>query len=215
MSAELAQPRQDRASRSQAGDPPAYRWRTVDIIVASVIAAVFGLIYWGWDTASTGMSAAFTWFPPSAGIIAGVWWMAGVLGGLVIRKPGAAIYTETLAALFSALVAVQWSGTSIVVYGLIQGLGAEIAFLLVRYRSFRLPVALLAGALAGLAEAVLDLWIYSYYPEFSSAWQLAYIGVLVLSGLVIAGAVSWLLVRALATTGVLAPFGSGREQRLV
>ncbi|MGI8868122.1 MAG: ECF transporter S component [Mycobacteriales bacterium] len=203
----------DRSGISRA--PASYRWRTVDIIVASVIAAVFGLLYWGWDNASTAMGAAFTWFPPSAGIIAGVWWMAGVLGGLVIRKPGAAIYTETLAAIFSALVAVQWSGTSIVVYGVIQGLGAEIAFLLVRYRSFRLPVALLAGALSGVAEAVLDLWIYTYYPAFGTDWQIAYVGILVLSGLIIAGLISWAIVRSLAATGVLAPFASGREQKLV
>lgn len=208
---QLASPARD----ASPGAAQHYRWRTVDIIVASVIAAVFGLIYWGWDNASTAMGAAFTWFPPSAGVIAGVWWMAGVIGGLVIRKPGAAIYTETLAAIFSALVAVQWSGTSIVVYGLIQGLGAELAFLLVRYRSFRLPVALLAGFGAAIAEGVLDLWIYDYYPNFGTGWQLAYLGVLALSGVVIAGFVSWLIVRSLAATGVLSPFASGREQKLV
>ena len=35
------------------------------------------------------------------------------------------------------------------------------------------------------------------------------------SSLVVAGVGSWLLVRALARTGVLAPFPSGRDQQLV
>lgn len=195
--------------------PPSYRWRTVDIIVASVIAAVFGAVYWGWDNASAALTAAFTWFPPSAGIIAGVWWMSGVVGALVIRKPGAAIYTEALAGLFSALIAVQWSSSSIIVYGIVQGLGAELAFAAIRYRSFRLPVAVAAGALSALAEGVLDLWIYRYYPEFSPGWQLAYLGVLLLSGVVIAGWVCWAITRGLAATGVLAPFGSGRQQKSI
>ena len=34
-----------------------------------------------------------------------------------------------------------------------------------------------------------------------------------MSGAVIAGALGWALVRALARTGVLAPFAAGREQR--
>jgi energy-coupling factor transport system substrate-specific component len=35
------------------------------------------------------------------------------------------------------------------------------------------------------------------------------------SSLVVAGLGSWVLVRALAKTGVLAPFASGRDQALV
>ncbi len=37
----------------------------------------------------------------------------------------------------------------------------------------------------------------------------------VISSAVVAGLGSWLVVRALAQTGVLAPFASGRSQRLV
>ena len=43
----------------------------------------------------------------------GVWLMPAVLGALVIRKRGAAIYTELVAATVSALLGVSW-GLSVV-----------------------------------------------------------------------------------------------------
>lgn len=187
------------------------RWRTVDIVVASAIAVVFGVVFWAWDNLWSVLTVAV----PAKAVLYGVWVMAGVLGGLVVRKPGAALYTEFLAGLFSALVAVTWSGSSIIVYGLLQGAAAELGFLLLRYRRWNLPAALLSGLLAGAMAAVLDLWIYRYYPGFSSGWQIGYLAVVTASGLVIAGGFSWVLVRALAATGVLSPFVSGRQQRLV
>jgi len=194
--------------------PPAYRWRTVDIIVASVIAAAFGVVYWGWGNIWGG-SHVFDAFPQAAGIVNALWVMAGPLGALIIRKPGAALYTELVAACFEAFVSSQWGPMSIVVYGLVQGLGAELVFLAFTYRVWRLPVALLAGAVAGFAEGILDLWIYKYFPEWSSGQKLAYWSATTVGGLLIAGAASWALVRSLAATGALSPFASGREQKLV
>lgn len=187
------------------------RWRTVDIVVASAIAVVFGVVFWAWDNLWSVLTVAV----PAKALLYGVWVMAGVVGALVVRKPGAALYTEFLAGLFSALVAVSWSGSSIIVYGLLQGAAAEVAFLLMRYRRWTLPTALLSGVLAGAMAAVLDLWIYRYYEGFSYGWQVSYLVVVAASGLVIAGGLSWALVRALAATGVLSPFASGRTQRLV
>ena len=48
-----------------------------------------------------------------------------------------------------------------------QGLGAELVFALFLYRNWRLPVALLAGAGAGLAMAVNDLvlWYAGAAPD--------------------------------------------------
>ena len=46
--------------------------------------------------------------PGLQGLLAGPWLVAGVLGALIIRKPGAALYTELVAAVISALVGNQW-----------------------------------------------------------------------------------------------------------
>ena len=187
-------------------------WRIVDVVVASAVAVAFGVVFWAWGTLWQTASPAFAAFPPAQGFMYGVWLAPGVLGALIIRKRGAAVYTELLAAIVSALLGVAW-GLNVIAYGLIEGAAAELVFAFVLYKSWRLPVALAAGATAGAAAALLDLAFY--YPQWSADWQLAYGGLLVASSTVIAGLGSWLVVRALARTGVLAPFASGRDQSRV
>jgi energy-coupling factor transport system permease protein len=187
-------------------------WRTVDIVVASVIAVAFGVVFWAWGQLWNSTQAAFAGFPPAQGFMYGVWLLPGVLGALVIRKPGAAIYTELVASIVSAVLGVPW-GLQVVLYGLVEGAAPELVFAFTLYRSWRLPTAVLAGAAAGAAAAMLDIVLY--YPTWSGAWQLAYTGLLVVSSALVAGVGAWLLVRALARTGVLASLRSGREQATI
>ena len=189
--------------------PAPRRWRTVDIVVASSIAVAFGVVFWAWGQLWNTTGAAFAAFPPAQGFMYGVWLVPGVLGALVIRKPGAAIYTMVVASFVSALLGTPW-GLQVVVYGLVEGAAPELVFAFLAYTSWRLPTAVVAGAAAGAAAALLDLVLY--YPKWSGAWQLTYTGLVAGSSAVIAGVGAWLLVRALAGTGVLAPFPSGREQ---
>jgi energy-coupling factor transport system substrate-specific component len=188
------------------------RWRTVDIVVASSIAVAFGVVFWAWGQLWNTTTAAFAGFPPAQGVMYGMWLLPGVLGALIIRKPGAAIYTMVVASLVSALLGTPW-GLQVVVYGLVEGAAPELVFAFLAYTSWRLPTAIAAGAVAGASAALLD--IVFYYPDWSGTWQLTYTAVLMLSSAVIAGVGGWLLVRALAGTGVLAPFAAGREQASV
>lgn len=185
------------------------RWRVVDIVVASVIAVASGVIFWAWGQAYSPIAAPIeAVLPGFQGILNGPWLFAGVLGALVIRKPGAAIFTELVAAVVSALIGTQW-GFMTLVSGLVQGLGVEIVVAAFLYANWRLYVALLAGAGAGLAESVLDL-LYSY-PGAKASFAIAYTVSTTISGIVVAGLLSWLLVRALARTGALSRFAAGRE----
>ena len=86
----------------------------------------------------------------------GVWLLPGVLGALIIRKPGAAIYTELVASIISAFLGTAW-GLQVVLYGLVEGAAPELVFAFLLYRSWKLPAALAAGAAAGVAAALLDL----------------------------------------------------------
>ncbi|MFY1672612.1 ECF transporter S component [Plantactinospora sp. WMMB334] len=189
------------------------RWRTVDIVVASVIAVAFGVIFWAWNVVWSATEGAFAFFPPAQAAIYGIWLVPGVLGGLVIRKPGAALYCEFVAAVVSVLLGSQW-GTIAIIQGLAQGVAAEAAFAAVRYRSFRLPVAVGSGLLAGLAAAVFDQ--IRYYSEFDVAsFRVPVFLITVLSSAVVAGAGGWALTRSLAQTGVLDRFPAGRERTAV
>jgi len=180
---------------------PKSTWRVVDIVVASVLSVAVGVIFWLWS-AGYGVIAAFTVaFPPLAGLYGGGWLIAGVIGALVIRKPGAALYCELVAAIVEALLGSSF-GFTVLLSGLVQGLGAEVAFAAFRYRRFTLPVALLAGALAGVAMGINDSLVYNVVWDFP--WKLVYTVFGAISGAVLAGLLSWLAVRGLARTGALA-----------
>ncbi|MBP3976567.1 ECF transporter S component [Microbacterium sp. BLY] len=189
------------------------RWRIVDIVVASVLGVAAGLIFLAWNVGYLGPKALLEpLLPGLQGLLDGPWLFAGVLGGLIIRKAGAAIYVETLAAVVSALVGNQWGGFLTIEAGLVQGLGAELIFLLFFYRRWSLPVAILAGAGAALAGSINNLILW--YAGSGPAFTVIYLVSAVVSGAVIAGALSWVLARGIAATGALDRFGSGREARV-
>lgn len=183
-------------------------WRVVDIVVAAVLAVAFGVVFQVWNFLWTAAGPAFTAMPPLQGFMYGVWLLPAVLVPLVIRRPGAALVAELVAATVSALIGAQW-GLLTVAYGLVQGGAAELVFALGLYRSWNLVTAVLAGAAAGAAAAILDLIFF--YPEWAIEWKLLFAALVIPSAAIIAGLGSWLLVRALAATGALSDFPSGRE----
>ncbi|MEU7760131.1 MULTISPECIES: ECF transporter S component [Micromonospora] len=189
------------------------RWRTIDIVVASVIAVAFGVVFWAWGLLWSATDAAFAFFPPAQAVLYGVWLIPAVLAGLIIRKPGAALYCETVAAIISALLGSQWASI-VILQGLMQGIGAELAFAAFRYRSFRLPVAVLAGALTGLGAAIFDFVYWNKAFDFAS-YRLPYALITIVSATIVAGLGAHVLTRALANTGVLDRFPAGRDRALV
>ena len=113
-----------------------YSWRVVDIVVASVIGVAAGLVFWLWGQAWPVLDTALAFTPGLSGLLAGGWLFAGVLGGLIIRKPGAALYTEIVAAVVSMAIGTQWGFTTLI-WGVVQGLGAEVAERIVAVRAER------------------------------------------------------------------------------
>jgi energy-coupling factor transport system substrate-specific component len=198
----MAEPR---ASRSSS-------WRTVDIVVTAVIAVAFGVVFWAWNALWAATGPAFAALPPAQYTISGVWLIPAVLGGLVIRKPGAALFCEILAAVVSMLIGSQW-GLDTLVSGIVQGAGAEIVFLLFGYRSWSLFTAVLAGVASAAAAWVHDMLVY--YPDLGIGGWAVFAPFYLASAAVIAGVGSYYLTRSLAQTGVLAPFSSGGVQRRV
>ncbi|WP_308289282.1 ECF transporter S component [Mumia sp. zg.B17] len=185
------------------------RYRTIDLVTVAMLGVAIGVVFWGWNQLFAVVSGtALFAYPPSSGLISGVWLIGGVIGGLVVRRPGAAVGTEVVAAVVSGLLGNQW-GMSVLVSGLIQGLGVELVFALFLYRRWGVVVAAAGGALAGAFEAVYE-W-YAYYADWAFGYQLVYLVFLAVSGALVAGVGGWLLVRALAKTGALDAFGAGRE----
>jgi len=189
-----------------------WTWRTVDIVVAAAIAIAFGVVFWAWNQLWAAVTPVFVAIPAAQNILYGVWLVPAVLGGLIIRKPGAALFTELVAASVSAILGSQW-GLDTLVSGALQGIGAEIVFLLVGYRRWTIAVALIAAVGTAIAAWIHDTPLY--YADIGLGPQLVILAFMVASAIVIAGIGSWLLMRSLVQTGVLAQFPAGRAQQRV
>jgi energy-coupling factor transport system permease protein len=191
---------------------PLMGWRGVDLITAAMLAVAFGVMFWGFDTfIYPVLNAATTGFPPAGELMLGVWLLPAVVGALVIRRPGAALFTELVAANIELYLGNKW-GAAVLLSAVLQGLGVELAVALFRHRRFGVVVAVLGGVLAATFEIVFYEW-HSYVAEYSTAWKVIYLVCGMVSGAVIAGVGGWALVRGLAGTGALNAFPPGQEVR--
>ena len=93
------------------------KWRVVDIVVAAIIAVASGVIFWGWDIVCTAPLALFEAVTPGfEGLLNAFWLFAGPLAAIIVRKPGAALFAETLAAALELTMGNQWGvGGSLIV----------------------------------------------------------------------------------------------------
>ena len=184
------------------------RYRTVDLLVTVLIGAAFGVAFLGYGQLYTLIGPLTAAFKPAEGLLAGLWFLPAMLAGLIVRKPGAALLAELIAAVMSMLLGSQW-GWGTAVSGLMQGGGVELAFLLTRYRRFTLPVAMLGGVLAALLE-----WGWeklAYYQEMSWAFSGTMLAFFLLSGALLCGVLGWAATRALVATGAVDSLAAGRE----
>lgn len=187
-------------------------WRIVDIVVAAAVAVAFGAVFLAWNTAYAATAPAFAFLPPIQGIMYGIWLLPAVLIGLIVRRPGAALFGGLVSAAVSVLLGSPY-GVDALVSGAIQGAGAELGFAIALYRRWTLPVAILAGALAGLFAVIHDVIVY--FPDTGVEFWAVFAAATIASGAIVAGLGAWLLLRALVGTGVLRDFAAGRDQREV
>ncbi len=185
------------------------RWRTVDLITTVMLGVAFGVIFIGWAQIGNLATPIFTALPPLSGLLNGIYWLPAVVAMVIIRRPGAALLAELIAASVEPLLGSQW-GLSTLVSGLIQGAGVELGFLLFAYRRWGAWPAVVGGLLAGLFETPYD-W-KSYYTEWTAGYAGIYGVAQMISGVILAGLLGLALAKALAATGALAPFPIARER---
>jgi energy-coupling factor transport system substrate-specific component len=182
------------------------RWRTVDIVVTAALGVMFGVVFTAWNVVFNTVAAPA--FAPPLYVLSGVWLIPAVLAPLVVRLPGAALLAETMAAAVSLLLGSPY-GLDTIFSGVVQGAGAELVFALALYRRWTMPMAILAGCGAAIGMWFHDMTIY--FAGVDLTVQLTYGAFMLLSGALVAGLGSWVLVRLLRPTGVLAAFPSGQD----
>lgn len=184
-------------------------WRTIELITATFTGVVFGVAYWGWSSLYSVVSGPVAGvFGSLQGILGGPWLIAGVVAGLVVRRPGAALISELLAAIVEALLGNQW-GWATLISGALQGLGVEVALAIFVWKRFGPAVAMLGGALAALFEFAYE-W-HAYWQGTSAGFKAGYAVLFMLSGALVAGLGGWALTRGLARSGAIDALPAGRD----
>ena len=183
---------------------PDTRWRTRDIVVAAVIGVAFGVVFWVWGLAWSGpIDLAFAFAPALKDLGYAVWLIPAVLAPLIIRKPGAALFAEMVAAGVSAILGSQW-GVDTLLSGFVQGAAAELVFAFTLYSIWTFPV-LAVAAVASAAAAWIHDWAI-WYPTVDVGVQLVRGLLMAISAIVIVAGGSLALHRSLKRAGVLEGF---------
>ena len=179
--------------------PSSGAWRTRDIVVVAVIAVAFGVFFWAFGFVWSALAP----LGPLQNILYGAWLLPAIVAPLIVRKPGAALFAEVVAAGLSALLGSQWSIDTLV-SGVLQGGAAELVFLAFRYRNWSLPVVALASLAAMAAAFVHDTVVY--FATYDTAALAAIAVFMAISGLLILPLVATGLVNALRRSGALEGF---------
>ena len=189
--------------------PERRSWRTQDVVLVAVLAVVFGFLYMQWLPlwvaarafgAQVGQEALF-----------GFWLTGGVLAAYIVRRPGAALVGEFLAA-FAEVLFGAVAGTPLLITGIMQGLGAEVVFGARRWRDFSLVTVVAGGAVTALVALPWN-WYRLGYFELDAGYLIVLALVRIGSGALLGGLLPKLLGDALADTGALANFALGRSRQ--
>lgn len=186
-------------------------WTTRDIVVTSTLAIAIGILWVGWTwvwNLGQGIPVIGLYF---GDFLNGFWMIGGVLVAYIIRKPGAAIAGEMIAAI-TEIPLTPWGALVPVILGLLQGAGAEAVFAATRYRSFSVITLCVAGIVAHLFGMLYSFWV-SGYGAFEIQVIVLLIVVRIISGAVLAGIPAKLVGDALVPTGVLDGFAIARERQ--
>ncbi|HEY8199082.1 MAG TPA: ECF transporter S component [Candidatus Limnocylindrales bacterium] len=178
-------------------DPPVdARWQTRDILVVAVIAVAFGVFFWAFGLVWAGLAV----LGPAQSVLYAGWLLPAIVAPLLVRKPGAAVFAELVAAFVSMFLGSQWAVDTLV-SGLLQGAAAELVFAATRYRRYDLPVVV-AASVAATAAAFVHDWAV-YYREYAPEALLAIAIAMAISGAIVLPLAAVAIERAVRRSGAL------------
>ena len=141
----------------------------------------------------------------------GFWFVASIVAAAIIRRPGAALISEVLAAGVEILLGSP-GGLILLLSGAVQGAGAEAVFALTRWRNYSLPVLMSAGAGAAVFSFVYT-WVRFNYGTHQPGLLIGMFALRLLSGAVLGGWLGHIIVEALYKTGSLAGLAIDHAKR--
>lgn len=186
-----------------------HAWTQREILIVAVLGAVFGVLYLGWVQVWLVAQAVFG--PVTMDVVMGFWFIVSIIAAAIIRKPGAALASEMLAAGIQILLGSP-AGLILLLTGFVQGAGAEAVFAATRWKRYTLPVLIAAGVGAAVFSFIYT-WIRFNYGALAPGLLVVMFTLRCLSGALLAGVLGHLIVEALYKTGVLSGLGIDQARR--
>src|SRR5690606_14698767 len=119
---------------------------------SSVVFAIIYLLFFQVGNVFVGLMGPIGYEP-----IFGIWFIVSIITAYIIRKPGAAFISETIAAFVEVLIG-NINGPRLILAGAIQGLGAEAIFAATGWRRYNVWVLMAAG----MGSSVFS-FVYGYF----------------------------------------------------
>ncbi|MBY6035831.1 ECF transporter S component [Fictibacillus nanhaiensis] len=171
--------------------------KLTDILVTIVVSIGFGILYKLWGPLYYAVKPFGLHVDQ---LIYGMWFIAATVAFLIIRKPGVALLAEIAASSGEFLMGSEF-GIEVLVYGIVQGVFAEIILMAFRYKRTDLMVISLAGISSCIGSLILDF--YKGYIGDLETWNLAlYIGFRFIGAILFTGVLAIMINKALERTGV-------------
>lgn len=184
-------------------------WTLRETLIVAVLGAVFGVLYLGWVQVWLVAQAIFG--PVTMDVVMGFWFIVSIIAAAIIRKPGAALASEVMAAAVQVLIGSP-AGLILLLTGFVQGAGAEAVFAATRWRNYRLPVLMAAGVGAAVFSFAYT-WVRFDYGALAPGLLITMFVLRCASGALLGGLLGYAIVNALYRTGVLAGLAIDDERR--
>jgi energy-coupling factor transport system permease protein len=174
-----------------------YRYTTLDILIIAVVSAIGGVF----NAYVTGAWAKFIEgaigpFGAALDNPIYIFWIIVVV--LLVPKPGVALATGLLATVVEVIAGSE-DGSVVLVFGLLQGIGAELGFLAFRYAR-TIPAVLLAGALTGIGCAIGLTFVFGFFT-FAGVAIVAFFIAMALGDGIIGGLLGYVIARGVTRAG--------------
>jgi energy-coupling factor transport system substrate-specific component len=184
-------------------------WTLREILIVAALGAAFGILYLAW--VQVWLIGQAILGPITMDVMMGFWFIVSIIAAAIIRKPGAALLSEVLAAMVEVLLGSP-AGLLLIVAGIVQGAGAEAVFAATRWKDYRLPVLMAAGVGAAVFSFVYT-WIRFDYGSLAPGLLVAMFVLRCLSGALLGGWAGHVVTLALYRTGVLSGLAIDRDRR--
>ena len=174
-------------------------WTQREIVVVAAIGAVFGVVYLAvvqlWLIAQAFIG------PLALDIFFGLWCVASVVAAYIVRKPFAAFFAEVVAAVAEVATG-NPAGIILLITGVVQGAGAELPFLLTRWKRYDTAILVASGVSAAVFSFVYT-WIRFKYGALDPKLLALMFTLRIISGIVLCGLLGRWIARALQRTGAV------------